>query len=156
MARTRAGLSLEVDGMTETLGAVRGIADALERKETNAELRRAARTCATVLAGQLARAAESSGVPVAPRVASSIRVKSDRLPVVTIGGPKKVGAGKGTAAALVWGSEQGPKSDPNRFAVSPNPGGYWIAPTVARFQGSEAITAYKRAVYEILHDHGLL
>ncbi len=148
--------SVEVEGMVETLGAVRGL-EADLRKQTNTELRQVARTCATVLAAQLARAAASSGVPVAPRVARSIRVKSDRLPVVSIGGPKKVGTGKrGAAAALVWGSEQGPKSEPNRFAVGPNSAGYWIAPTVARFASNEAVELYKRAVYETLHAHGLV
>ena len=143
--------------MAQTIKAVNGLERELERPAANKELRQAARSCATILAGQLARAAAASGVPVAPRVASSIRVKSDRLPVVQIGGAKKVGTGKrAAAAALVWGSEQGPKSDPNRFAVAPNPAGYWIAPTVARFQSDQAIELYRRSVYEVLHDAGLV
>ena len=150
------GVSLEVDGLMETLKAVRGL-EADLRKETNKELRGAARECATRLAAQLVRAAHASGVPVAPRVAEAITVKSDRIPVVAIGGAKKVGSGKrGQAAALVWGSEQGPKSDPNRFAVAPNAAGYWIAPTVAAFGSSAALERYQRAVYEILHESGLL
>ena len=145
-----------MDGMTETLKAFRGL-EADLRKQANAELRGAARQCATVLAAQLARAASSSGVPVAPRVARSIKVKSDRLPVVSIGGPMKVGSGaRSSAAALVWGSEQGPKSDPNHFGVGPNLAGYWIAPTVARFQGNEALDIYKRGVYETMHSYGLV
>lgn len=157
MPRVSGGVSLEVDGLLETLKAVRGIADALERKETNQELRHAARLSAGGLAADLARAASASGVPVAPRVASSIKVKSDRIPVVAIGGPKKVGTGKrGAAGALIWGSEHGPKSDPNRFAVGPNSAGYWIAPTVARFGSSAALDNYRRAVYEILRAHRLL
>jgi hypothetical protein len=149
------GVSLEIDGLIETIGAVRGLESDL-RSQTNKELRTAARECATRLAANLSRAAEQSGVPVAPRVAKSIRVKSDRVPVVVVGGPKKVGSGKrGAAAALVWGSEHGPKSDPNRFGVAPDPAGYWIAPTVAAFSGSQALSVYKRAVYEILRERGL-
>jgi hypothetical protein len=151
------GLSIEVDGLTETLKAVNSLERELARPAANKELRGAAKSCATVLAGELVRAAASSGVPVAPRVASSIRVKSDRLPVVSIGGPKKVGSGaRGSAAALVWGSEQGPKSDPNHWGVGPNPAGYWIAPTVDRFQSSRAIETYRRAVFEVLHEAGLV
>lgn len=147
---------MEVDGLTDTLAAFRGL-EADLRKQANSELRSAAKTCAAVLAGQLERAALASGVPVAARVAQSIRVKSDRIPVVTIGGPKKVGTGKrGQAAALVWGSEQGPKGDVNHFAVGPNTAGYWIAPTTARFQSSEAITVYRRAVFETMKAHGLV
>lgn len=151
--------NVEMDGMMETIQSVRGIADALERKETNKELRQAARSCATRLAADLVRAADASGVPVAPRVAKSVRVKGDRVPVVSIGGPKRVGTGKGhraSAAAILWGSEQGPKSEPNHFAVAPNPAGYWIAPTVERFGNSDALPIFQRAVYEILHEHGLV
>lgn len=133
--------------MTETLKAFRGLEGDL-RKQANAELRQAARSCATVLAAQLAQAARSSGVPVAPRVARSIRVKSDRIPVVSIGG--------GKVAPLLWGSEQGPKSAPNRFAVSPNAGGYWIAPTVARFQTDQAVELYKRGVFETMRAYDLV
>lgn len=158
MPRHSGGLSVEIDGLDDTLKAFRGL-DADLRKQANAELRQAARTCATVLAVDLARAAANSGVPVAPRVARSIRVKSDRKPVVTIGGPMRVGTGKGhraSAAAILWGSEQGPKSDPNHFAVDLNPAGYWIAPTVARFQNDQAVELYRRGVYETMKAHGLL
>jgi hypothetical protein len=146
------GLAVEIDGLQETIKAVQSLEREYARPAANKELRAAARECATPLAGALAVAASASGVPVAPRVAQSIRVKSDRLPVVQIGGPKKVGSGKrGAAAALVWGAEQGPKSEPNRFGVAPHPSGYWIAPTVARFAEGPAIETYKRAVFETLH-----
>ena len=151
-----AGLALEVDGLTETLTAFRAL-EADLRTQANQELRGAARTCATTLSVQLANAAMSSGVPVAPRVASSLRVKSDRLPVISLGGRKKVGTGKrGSAGALLWGSEQGPKSDPNHFGVPTNTGGYWIAPTVARFQDNQAIALYRRAVYDTMRKYGLV
>jgi len=157
LASRKGGLAVEMEGMAETLKAVNGLERELARPAANKELRQAARSCATVLAGQLARAAASSGVPVAPRVASSIRVKSDRLPVVSIGGARKVGTGKrGAAAALVWGSEQGPKSDPNHWGVEANPAGYWIAPTVERFGSDQAIERYRRAVFEVLHGAGLV
>ena len=154
-ARTTGGASVEVDGLLETLKAFQALERDL-RSEANAELRSAARTCATMLAGHLARAAAASGVPVARRVARSIRVKSDRIPVVSIGGPLKVGASGGAAGALVWGSEHGPHGDVNRFAVPASSAGYWIAPTVKAFQGDEAVTVYKRAVYELQRNWGLV
>ena len=147
-------LSLEVDGLTETLKAFQGL-EADLRREANGKLRAAARECATRLAALLVRAAGACGVPVAPRVARSIRVKTDRLPVVTIGGPSKVGAHGGTAGALVWGSEQGPKGDVNHFAVAPS-SGYWIAPTVARFASDDAVSVYLRAVVDIERSYGLI
>ena len=153
--RHSGGLTVEIDGMMETLKAFRGL-DADLRSETNKDLRAAAGKCAGGLAAQLVQAASSCGVPVAPRVAQSVRVKSDRIPVVSIGGAKKVGSGKrGHAGALVWGSEQGPKSDPNRFAVGPNAAGYWIAPTTNRFADGPALDVYRRAVFDLLQKHGL-
>jgi hypothetical protein len=145
-----------MEGMTETLRAFQGL-EADLRKEANSELRSAARECAARLAVELVSAASASGVPVAPRVARSIRVKSDRLPVVTIGGPMKVGTGKqGSAGALVWGSEQGPKGDPNRFGVAPNLAGYWIAPATKRFEEGPALDTFRRAVAAIMRRWGLL
>lgn len=127
------------------------------RAEANGELRDAADRCASGLVVSLVSAASSSGVPVAPRVARSIKVKRDRVPVVAIGGATKVGTGKrGQAGSLVWGSEQGPKGDVNHFGVATNAAGYWIAPTVARFGDGPAIDTYRRAVADIMRKHGLL
>ena len=154
MPRTTGTAAVEVDGLLETLKAFQGLERDL-RSEANRELRAAARTCATVLAGHLARAAAASGVPVAPRVARSIRVKSDRIPVVSIGGATRVGAGGAAAGRLVWGSEQGPKGDVNHWGVAPS-SGYWIAPAVAAFQGDESVAIYKRAIFDLHRKHGLL
>jgi len=142
-------LDVEVDGMQETIRAFQGL-EADLRRTANGELRQAAGQCASDLAGALRSAAAASGVPVAPLVASSIRVKSDRLPSVSLGGPRKVGATGAPAARLLWGSERGPAGDINRFAVAPNPAGYWIRPTVTRFRSSEGIAAFKRAVYQLM------
>lgn len=146
-----AGLSVEVDGLMETLKAFQGLETDI-RRTTNGELRQAARQCATVLAAQLARAAAGSGVPVAPRVAQSIRVKSDRVPVVSIG-PGRGRSGKPTNA-LTWGSEQGPKGAVNHFGVPPS-SGYWIKPTVEQFQRDESVTIYKRAIFDLQRKHDL-
>jgi hypothetical protein len=154
MAKGRGGV--EMVGGPETLAAIRQVSKQLGPEE-NSALRKAAGEAAAPLAAALVRAAETSGVPVAPRVARSIAVKRDRIPVVAIGGSRKVGTGKrGQAGALLWGSEQGAKSDPDHFAVAPNSAGYWIAPTVARFADGPAIARFQRAVYETLHGAGLV
>jgi hypothetical protein len=148
-----AGLAIEVDGIFETLKAVRGVQADL-RPSANNELRDAADTVASGLASDLVAAAASSGVPVAPRVARSIRVKRDRIPVLSIGGPAPVGRTGGAAGSLVWGSEQGPKGSINHFGV-PASSGYWIAPTVER-AGSKAADDYRRAVARIFRRYGLI
>ncbi len=59
-----------------------------------------------------------------------------------------------SAAAVVWGSEQGPKGDVNHFGVPPS-GGYWIAPAVERYS-STAIGKFQQAVADIFRRNGLL
>lgn len=139
-----ADLVVKVDGVEETIAAVRGIAKDL-RKEANAEIRVASRTAAEALAAELRAAASSAATPVAARVAASVRVKSDRFPTVTIGGPRRVGRRGAPAAALVWGSEQGGRN----FAAASG-GSYWIAPTVRAFESSGAIPIYHEAIARII------
>lgn len=154
MARAKGGVSLEIDGLMETLQAFKGLELEL-RKEANGELRQAGQACARVLAVELKSAAAASGVPVAPRVARSIRAKSDRIPVVSIGGATRVGRRGAPAGSLVWGSEQGPKGSTNHWAVAPS-SGYWIAPTVKAFADNGAVPIYLRAVVDVERKYGLI
>jgi hypothetical protein len=155
VAASSPAFSVDTGDLVELLKVVRE-AEADIRRETNRELRRAAGECARGIAGKLPAAAAASGVPVAPRVAASVRVKSDRLPVVSIGGPRKVGRYGAPAGALLWGSEHGPSGEINHFATSVSPTGHWIAPTVQAFKNSDAIRIYQRAVFEILRKHRLV
>lgn len=147
------GLRIEAEGVAETLRAFQGLERDI-RMEANSKVRAAARELAGDLATELRAAAGSSGVPVAPRVARSVKVKSDRYPTVQIGGSSRVGRHGGTAAALVWGSEQGPKGEVNHFGVPPG-AGYWIKPTVERFESGRAPDRFRRAIYEIARSYGL-
>lgn len=142
--------NIEVEGLTETLKAFQGLETDI-RRQANGELRQAAGECARGLVSELQSSAAASGVPVAPRVASSVRVKSDRLPSVTIGGSKRVGIRGAPASRLMWGSESGGKN----FG-RPAGGQYWIAPAVDRFKGNEAITHYRVAVGRIMRKYGLI
>ena len=151
--RTTGGLTIEMDGIFETLKAVQGV-EADLRPGVNNELRDAAERSAGELAGELRSSASSSGVPVAPRVAESIRVKRDRVPVVSIGGGQRVGRGGAPAGVLVWGSEQGPKGRVNHWAVPPS-SGYWVAPGVERYQ-RVALETFRGAVADVFRKHGLL
>ena len=152
MARTSGGLTVEMDGIFETLKAVRQV-EADLRPGVNNELRDAAEASAGELAAELVTSASASGVPVAPRVAASIRVKRDRVPVVSIGGSAPVGRRGAPAGALVWGSEQGPKGGVNHWGV-PASSGYWIAPAVDRYSRT-ALDKFRRAVFEIFRRNGL-
>jgi hypothetical protein len=142
-----------MDGLMETLKAVRGV-EAELRPGVNGEIRQAAERSAGELVVELQSSAASSGVPVAPRVASSAKVKRDRIPTVYIGGGKRVGRRGAPAGVLAWGSEQGPKGHVNHFGV-PAGSGYWIAPAVAR-AGPRAVETFRRALADIYRKHGLM
>lgn len=164
MAKSR-GFELAVDDsdvrvLLKALNQVEGDL----RKNSNAQLREAAKECANRLKVELYQAVPDSPAPQTRLVAQSIRVKSDRTPVVQIGGSKKVGrayksrkSGRSTRASageLLWGVEWGDNA--GRFAPR-NSSGNWIRPTVLRFEESTgAIDAYKRAVVRILSDAGVL
>jgi hypothetical protein len=150
MAKAAGGFTVKIDGIHETLKATNGLSRDLERPSANAELRGAAGTAAGELVPELQAAAAASGVPVASRVASTIRVKSDRIPAVSIGGPQPVGRYGAPASDLLWGSEHGG----HNFAAGAS-SGYWIAPTVKAFGSSKAVAIYERAVAELLHRWGL-
>jgi hypothetical protein len=149
----KGGLSVRVYGLTETLKALRHV-EAELRPEANGRIRDAAGVCAGQLVPHLTAAAATSGVPVAPRVARSIRVRRDRMPTLSIGGSTRVGSGGAPAGALVWGSEQGPKGAVNHFAVAPGPG-YWIKPAVERFKAGPALAVYLAAIAAVEREAGL-
>ena len=120
------------------------------RKQTNAELRRAAKRTASGLVSALQ--AHAGGTPQAGLVASTARVKSDRLPAVEIGGTKRVGHRGTVVAKIFWGSERGGRN----FAAPRNPAGYWIDPTTKSFADGPAVDEYRAAVADILRSNGLL
>lgn len=126
-------------------------------KEVQDEIRAAAGRMSTDLKDALTLRAMISPTPQARLVARSITTPRDRLPVVKIGGTKKVGRQyqsrekrtgktgkplpgkkiKASAGELLYGSEYGSRGGVDRrgrkmgdrFVVGRNPGGYWIEPT---------------------------
>jgi hypothetical protein len=164
MARRGSAFTIDVDDTdVQTLLRALSKVDADLRKSSNARLREAAKECAGQLKVALYQAIPSSPAPQTRLVAASIKVKSDRTPVVQIGGPKKVGrpykSRKGgtvraPAGQLLWGVEYGDKD--GRFAER-NTDGHWIKPTVKAFgESTKAIDTYKAAVVQILNDAGVL
>lgn len=163
MARANRGPTVYVDDSdVQTLFRALGKVNADLRKDTNAQLRIAAKECATELAMLLKINFAGAPAPQTKLVELSVRVKSDRTPVVTVGGKKKVGRAyksrkggtrRAAAGTLLWGVEYGDKH--GRFA-SRNEDGYWIKPTVKQFSETGAIPKYKKAVVAILTDAGVI
>jgi len=137
--------TVDMQGMNETQRAIDEMTKTLQHPSAGA-LRATSEGLTGELVGELVAAAGSSGVPVAPRVARSIKPGSrGSWPGVSIGGGMPVGRNGAIAAKLLWGSEHGGQSDPNHFAVGPS-SGYWIAPTVKRFKDGPAMRAFTKAV----------
>lgn len=158
----------------QNVGLVRDILNEVEgtlKRTANGEMRAGAKKIAQEnLIPALRMSAFSSGVPIAPAMAGTMRVKSDRVIAVQVGGvnPKLRGFKRGVGVArqtgrrasgrdatsrsdrttLAWGSEFGPhpKSAANRYAVPRNNRGYWVQPGV---NAPGTLTTVK-AAYETL------
>lgn len=120
------------------------------RRTANGRLREAAGLAARELVSELQSGA--GGTPQAGIVASSARVKSDRVPAVSIGGSRRVGSRGTPAGEILWGSERGGRN----FAAPHNGAGYWIDPAVKRFRASGAVDIYTAAVVDVLQANGVL
>jgi hypothetical protein len=142
--------AVTVSGVRETKAALDGLADDL--LPGGAAIRDAGNACAAELVPALRASASASGVPVAPRVARSIKARPGGS--VSIGDSTAVGRHGAPAYQLVWGSEHGPAGDPNHFAVPPGPG-YWIKPAVDRFKAGPALATFRLSIAGHIVKRGL-
>lgn len=130
-------ISVEVEGVSETSGALDRVAGDL----ADAGKQRAAAQVATDrIRTALIAAASRSPTPQARLVAAALLSQpgmNDAAVAVDSGRT----AGNGTAGELLPGSEHGG----THFAAPINPGGYWIAPTLAKAP-QEAERAYQALV----------
>lgn len=145
------GISIDTRDVLPLLDALKTVSADL-RRDSNRRLREAAGECSRQLIAELQIAAAASPTPQARLVASTLKVGSDRIPLVRVGGSRRVGHRKTPAGVLVWGSERGGRT----FVASPSGAGYWIAPTVKRFSSGRAVQTYQAAVAGILRDAGVL
>lgn len=100
-AKTSLTIKVRIDGLNETLRALRNLP-----KEANQEIRQAA----LELSKKLAEAARQSGREEgsqAALVATTVKAARDRVPVVQAGGTKRLGSNKKPAFKLLFGSEFG-------------------------------------------------
>jgi hypothetical protein len=142
----------------------------------NREMRQGSKKIAQdVLIPALTMSAYSSGVPIAPAMAATMRAKSDRVVTVAVGqvNPKLSGFKSGVGAArakkgkaglkggraatsrnyrttLAWGSELGPYpgASHNHYATGRNERGHWVQPGV-RAPGT--LAAVKDAYADLLN-----
>jgi hypothetical protein len=142
--------TIDTSDLLPLMAALKGV-DTELRQNTNRRLRQAASQASSGLVPILRGAGTSAVTPQAALVARTVRVRSDRLPSVQLGGSRRVGHRKTPAGRLVWGSEQG-----GRNFAAPSGGSYWIAPTVDSYARRGALETYRTAVAQILHDAKVL
>jgi hypothetical protein len=142
--------TIDTSDVLPLLEALRGV-DVELRRNTNRRLRQAAGDASRGLVPILRGAGAAATTPQAALVARTVRVRSDRLPAVQLGGSRRVGRRGTPAGRLVWGSEGG-----GRNFAAPSGGSYWIAPTVDDYARRGALEVYQRAVAQILHDAKVL
>ena len=143
-------VTVDTSDLIPLMKALNGVSAEL-RANANKRLRAAAGDCARGLIPELQASAARSATPQARLVASTAKVSSDRVPVLVVGGSRRVGRNKTPAGRLAWGSERGGRN----FAASPG-GNYWIAPAVDAYGRSGALDNYRAAVAGILSDAGVL
>jgi hypothetical protein len=125
VAVAKDGLTIRVhiDGLRETLAALRRLP-----KDANDELR----VAATELAKELAIAAAASGRAEgrqAALVATTVKARRDRVPVIVAGGSKRLGRNRKPAYKLLFGSEFG-ATRYTQYKPHLGRGSYWFFRTV--------------------------
>ena len=151
-AATTGGLSLEMEGIFETLKAVRARRGrpppGRQQRAPRRRRARAARARRRAPGLRRARAVSRSRRGSRARLGSSATASRSSRSAARRGS-----AGSGApAGALVWGSEQGPKGAVNHWGVPPC-AGYWIAPAVER-AGPKAVDRFRRAVADVFRRTG--
>ena len=144
------GVTVDTSDVLPLLKALNGVSAEL-KQNANKQLRAAAGDCARGLIPALVASAASAPTPQARLIAQTARVSSDRVPVLVLGGSRRVGRNKTPAGRLAWGSERGGRN----FAAPPG-GAYWIAPAVDAYGRTRALDTYRGAVAGILADAGVL
>lgn len=150
MARKKTGLTVQVriDGLRQVLAALNQLP-----KDADAEIRATARELADRLAVEAARAGRLEGRQAA-LVATTVKAGRDRVPVITAGGPKRLGRNRAPAYKLLFGSEFGSNFYEQFGKPHLSGGSYWFFDTVEREQG-EISKAWLDAADEIITRFGV-
>lgn len=141
-------VSVKVDNLRETLAAVRAVG-----KDAEAALRDRAFKLGEQLAQSITRAAGSDKSPQSRIVAATLKVKRDRLPVLEVGGTKRIGRNRAPAYTLLFGAEFGSNHYGQFHKKHTGTTGSWFFPTVEREQ-SEIVAAWEEAAADVVREFG--
>lgn len=102
MGKTSLTMNVNIDGVRETLAKLKGL-----DKAASDALRDHSDKLAGFLARQVQGRARGDRSPQAKRVAGTVRVMRDRVPVLQAGGTTRVASSRAPAYKLLFGSEFG-------------------------------------------------
>lgn len=154
-------IRIRIDGVRETLAAFRQMP-----KEASDALRERSKELAQTIADRVKAAGQAEGAQAA-KLARTVRAQRDRVPVIAVGGTRKIGRQGEPAYSMVFASEFGMNRRTGWYAAErydddagasqypPHRGrqGYWIFPTVERSEG-EISDAWNRVADDILDQFG--
>jgi hypothetical protein len=123
VARSGIVVTLRLEGAAEVLRAFRQLP-----KDANNELRAASLALAQTLAPKVATAGRSEGAQAA-LLAKTVRAQRDRVPVIVVGGTRRLGSNRKPAFKMLFGSEFGANFY-RQFKPHLGSGSYWIFRTV--------------------------
>lgn len=125
MAKSGLTITLEIDGVRETLAAFRDLP-----KQATDKLRDAAGQIADDLLPAVRSAARSDRSPQSALVASTVKVRRDRIPVLVAGGTKRLGVNRAPAYKLLFGSEFGSVQYDQFHKLHQGQEGSWFFPVI--------------------------
>jgi len=139
-------ITVRIDGLNSTLRALSKLP-----KDANDEIRKAS----LELSKDLANKAKVSGVREgrqAALVASTVKARRDRVPVIAAGGMKRLGRNRAPAYKLLFGSEFG-ATRLKQYKPHLGKGSYWFFKTVEDNQ-REIADAWNDAADRIIREFG--
>lgn len=141
-------VAVQVNGMRETLAAVRAVG-----KNAENALRDRAVELGKKLGASITAAAKRDKSPQARLVVTTLKVKRDRLPVLEVGGTKRLGRNKAPAWALMYGAEFGSGQYKQFHKRHTGKTGSWFFGTVEREQ-AEIVAAWEEAAADVVREFG--
>lgn len=157
--KTGLTVNLRIEGARQVLASFRDLP-----KEATVALRDASQKIAAGLVPDIKAAAESDSSPQSRLLASTVKVRRDRVPSVQAGGSTRLGRHKAPAYSMLWGSEFGMTQRSGWYARPRYDGetglqygkrhqgttGSWFFPTVEAKEG-EIGRGWLAAADEIVH-----
>jgi hypothetical protein len=146
MAKSSFNVRVEIDGIFETLRALNKLP-----KEANDQIRKKSLELSKDLAGKAQRSGIAEGSQAA-LVATTVKARRDRVPVVAAGGTKRLGRNRKPAYKLLFGSEFG-ADKLKQYKPHIGSGSYWFFKTVDENK-QEIAGEWRKAADEIVRSFG--